>query len=154
MKLKILAPGPLKFDFVKTGLEYYVKRIKPFVRVETLFPKTGKSFKEPKIRKKEEAKVLAKFLKDSSFLVVLDERGKELKSREFAKTLENWLFLYKEIVFLVGGPEGVDESLKNKADFIFSLSKLTLNHEIALLVLAEAIYRAFSIIKGTPYHRE
>ena len=68
--------------------------------------------------------------------------------------IEKWLEASKDLCFLVGGPEGLSDEFKQRADLLLSLSSLTLNHEIALLVLMEALYRSLTILKKIPYHRE
>uniref|UniRef100_A0A7V5XG56 Ribosomal RNA large subunit methyltransferase H n=1 Tax=Thermodesulfobacterium geofontis TaxID=1295609 RepID=A0A7V5XG56_9BACT len=153
-KIKILMPGPLKFEFVREGLEYYIDKIKKFVNIETLFPKVKIKEFEKNIRIKKEEEVLKKHLSDKEYLIILDERGKTFKSFELAKKLENLMQNQAFITFLIGGPEGLSEELKRNAKEIWSISSLTLNHEIALLVLIEALYRSFTIIKGIPYHKE
>jgi len=147
-------PGPLKFEFVREGLEYYIDKIKKFVNIETLFPKVKIKEFEKNIRIKKEEEVLKKHLSDKEYLIILDERGKTFKSFELAKKLENLMQNQAFITFLIGGPEGLSEELKRNAKEIWSISSLTLNHEIALLVLIEALYRSFTIIKGIPYHKE
>ena len=153
-KIKILMPGPLKFEFVREGLEYYIDKIKKFVNIEALFPKVKIKESEKNIRIKKEEEVLKKHLSDKEYLIILDERGKTFKSFELAKKLENLMQNQAFITFLIGGPEGLSEELKRNAKEIWSISSLTLNHEIALLVLIEALYRSFTIIKGIPYHKE
>ncbi len=147
-------PGPIKFNFVKEGLEYYLNKIKVFVPVEAFFPKvkTKGLKRELKIKKEEEA--LKKYISDKEYLIVLDEKGKVFKSIELAKNLENLIQTQTFITFIIGGEEGLSEIIKNSAKELWSLSSLTLNHEIALLILVEALYRSFTIIKGMPYHKE
>lgn len=152
-RIKILMPGPIKFTFVKEGVEYYLNKIKTFVSIETLFPKIKtKGLKEDlKIKKEEE--VLRKYISDKEYLIVLDERGEMFKSFELAKNLGNLMQTQTFITFIIGGEGGLSENLKKFAKELWSLSSLTLNHEIALLILMEALYRSFTIIKGIPYHR-
>lgn len=147
-------PGPLKFDFVKEGLNYYLEKIKTFVFVETVFPKVKVKTAERNKKLKIEEETLKKYITDKDYLIVLDERGRSLKSMELAEKLKNLMQTQPIITFIVGGPEGISESLKKEAKEVLSLSSLTLNHEIALLLLSEALYRSFTIIKGIPYHRE
>jgi 23S rRNA (pseudouridine1915-N3)-methyltransferase len=156
-KITIAAPGPLKHKFIAEGLNYYQTLIKRFAILEVKLPKLKGSYADPEKRKREEEALIWKALEEiptqRRFIVVLDERGKALKTEEFAKFLEDKLSLDKELIFVIGGPEGLSEALKHKADFVLSLSSLTLNHELALLVLAEALFRALSLMKGHPYHR-
>jgi len=153
-KIKILMPGPVKFKFVKEGLEYYLERIEPFVSVDTIFPKIKTRVSDASIKVKKEEEAIKKYILDKDYLVVLDERGKAFKSLELAEKLKNLIQNQSYITFVIGGPEGISENLKKTAREVWSLSTLTLNHEIALLVLIEALYRSFTIIKGIPYHRE
>jgi len=156
-KLTILAPGPLKHKFVADGLLHYQRLIQKFATLEVKLPRLKGNFSDPDSRKKEEEKLLwreiEKLPRQKRFLIVLDEKGICLKIYDFAKFLEDRFAIDKELVFVVGGPEGISESLKEKADCMMSLSHFTLNHELALLVLAEALFRALSLIKGHPYHR-
>lgn len=94
-------------------------------------------------------------IKPGSKLVALDERGTQLDSRAFALQLGQWMERERShVVFAIGGPDGLDEQLRNRADLVMSLSKLTLAHRLARVVLAEQLYRAVSILQGTPYHRD
>jgi len=147
-------PGPIKFNFIKEALEYYLDKMKPLVLIETIFPKIKVKASDKEIKKKAEEEILRKYILDKEYLIVLDERGKFLKSIELAEKLENLMQTQSVITFLIGGPEGLSENLKRQAKEVLCLSPLTLNHEIALLVLVEALYRSFTIIKGIPYHRE
>ncbi len=90
----------------------------------------------------------------SAYLVALDEHGKMTTSVEFSEWLANAQLEHKEIVFCIGGPEGLGKSVLSRADKILSLSMMTLPHELAELVFVEQLYRALAIKKGLPYHRE
>ncbi|HAA84704.1 MAG TPA: hypothetical protein DIT22_06330 [Thermodesulfobacterium commune] len=152
-KIKVLAPGPLKFSFIEEGISYYAKKIAPLCPVEVCLPKVKGRIEKKEERLRIEEKVLKKHLSEDEILVVLDERGQTLNTIELASKIEKWLEASKDLCFLVGGPEGISPELKNKAHFLLSLSSLTLNHEIAFLVLMEALYRSFTILKKIPYHR-
>ncbi|MFN3406952.1 MAG: 23S rRNA (pseudouridine(1915)-N(3))-methyltransferase RlmH [Caldimicrobium sp.] len=149
----LLAPGPLNYSFVKEGLQYYVGLIKKWVKVEEHFPKIKGRFLTKEDRLQCEAEVLVRFIPKKAYVIVLDEKGESLNTREFSGLLKKELEEKKEVAFIIGGPEGLAEELKGRADFLLKLSDFTLNHEIALLVLVEAVFRAFSLIRGHPYHR-
>jgi len=153
-KIKILMPGPVKFKFVKEGLEYYLEKIEPFVSVDTIFPKIKAKVSDASIKVKKEEEAIKKYIIDKEYLIVLDERGRTFKSLELAEKLKILMQNQSYITFVIGGPEGISENLKKTAREVWSLSTLTLNHEIALLVFVEALYRSFTVIKGIPYHRE
>lgn len=104
--------------------------------------------------KEEEAKFLQSCIAPSAKVIVLDERGKNMTSPEFAAILENWMTEgCSEICFLIGGADGHLEETRQKADLVLSFGKLTFPHILMRAVLTEQIYRAETIISGHPYHR-
>ncbi len=90
----------------------------------------------------------------NDFVVVLDSRGRSLSTRQLADRLERWQLDGRDVVLLVGGPDGLSQAVKARADFIWSLSELTLPHPLVRVILLEQIYRAHSILVNHPYHRE
>lgn len=86
-------------------------------------------------------------------LIVLDERGEHYTSPQFAQRLGKWLESASEIAFVIGGADGVGDGLRERADSLLALSKMTLAHRLARLIFAEQLYRAVSILEGSPYHR-
>jgi len=137
MKLRLVAVGKIA-PFLRDAQEHYLKRVRNLELVEV---KKGRNVKE------EGEKLLSKA---KGTVVVLDERGKELSSREFASFISKHPF----ITFIVGGANGLDEEVKRRGDFLLSLSKMTLQHDIARIVLLEQIFRAQEILRGSPYHRD
>jgi 23S rRNA (pseudouridine1915-N3)-methyltransferase len=101
----------------------------------------------------EKARILAAIPADS-VKVALDERGEPLTTARFAKQLELWMSGGRDVSFLIGGADGLDDELKRDADMMISLSPLTLPHALVRVVLAEQLYRAASLIRNHPYHRE
>ena len=87
------------------------------------------------------------------FCVALDVKGKSLSTENLAQKLESWQGLGKEVCFIIGGADGLDESVLKRADFVWSLSALTFPHQLVKVILAEQIYRAVMILQGHPYHR-
>lgn len=96
--------------------------------------------------------ILAKLVATEQ-VVLLDERGKELSSRTLAARLADWQSDSRDLCFIIGGPDGVPDTIRQRADFIWSLSRLTLPHGMARVLLAEQLYRAWSLQAGHPYHR-
>lgn len=93
--------------------------------------------------------------KNQTALCVMDERGETQRSKDFAKMLAEWRDDgWREVIFLIGGPDGVDQSLKDRADRLVSFGQMTYPHMIARIMLAEQLFRAVSILRGDPYHRE
>ncbi|UTW59735.1 23S rRNA (pseudouridine(1915)-N(3))-methyltransferase RlmH [Kordiimonas sp. SCSIO 12603] len=106
-------------------------------------------------RKKREAERLLAAVPDGAALVVLDENGKNFKSREFAGKIDNWQMAgYSHIAFVIGGADGLDSSVLSRADLKIALGSLTWPHMMVRVMLSEQIYRAWSIITGHPYHRD
>ncbi|MEF3279553.1 MAG: 23S rRNA (pseudouridine(1915)-N(3))-methyltransferase RlmH [Elusimicrobiota bacterium] len=152
MNIKIISVGGYKIDFIKKGIEYYIKKIKYFSKIEIIVPqfKLNFSSKQEKLRK--EAEFVLKKTKDD-FVILCDIQGKKYDSLLFAKEFEKILNYSKDISFIIGGDEGFDPILCKRADLRVSFSDFTLNHELFLVVLLETIYRSFTIIKNYPYHK-
>jgi 23S rRNA (pseudouridine1915-N3)-methyltransferase len=105
--------------------------------------------------KKKEWQLVEKALGSNDFLVLLDERGKELRSVQIAEQFNQWQIANKgSVILLIAGAFGPSEELRKRANFTLSISKLTLPHRIAKLLLTEQIYRAFSILNGEKYHHD
>jgi 23S rRNA (pseudouridine1915-N3)-methyltransferase len=93
-------------------------------------------------------------LKPAETLVLLDEGGRQLSSRQFADKLDEWQTMGRDLAFVIGGPDGVSAETRDRADFRWSLSALTLPHGLARVMFAEQLYRAWSLMSGHPYHRD
>ena len=146
MKIKICAIGRLKEKFLVDGVSEYLKRIKPFAKIEVA------EIPECKTVKDEGAKLLAQILRDS-FVIVLDVAGESLSSENFAEKIAALsLHGVSSITFIIGGAFGLSEEVRRAADFRLSISPMTFTHQMARLILVEQIYRAFKIIRGEPYH--
>ena len=112
-----------------------------------------KNDKTQKAREAEGELILGK-LNAGERLVLLDERGRQLDSKGLAASLADWQTDGRDVCFVIGGPDGVPDACRQRADFTWSLSKLTLPHGLARVLLAEQLYRAHSLQTGHPYHRE
>lgn len=152
MRYQILAIGSLKRGFYREGCDYYLERLKRYAKTELSELREAKD-KEVAIVKRQESRALLKAA--DGYLIVLDERGKSLRSKTLAATIaELEGGGVSKLSLLLGGAEGHDEGLRRQAELLWSLSPLTLPHELARLVLLEQLYRAESIRAGHPYHRE
>jgi len=151
MIIKILCPGKSKHEFIKKGIDDYLKRLHSYTKIELIEIQDVKltSTNSIDIVKEKEAKIIEKHLDNRSFLVVLDLKGKQMSSENFAELLKK---SNKNITFLIGGVYGLAENLLARADLKLSFSKMTFTHQIIRLILLEQIYRAFTIIKGKKYH--
>ena len=147
MRLRVLAIGKPKLAFAKSGVDEYLKRLGTFTSLRLAFLKSGSRESESEALHSNSA---------GMFRVVLDEGGEEVTSRGLADRVTQWERTpgIKEVAFLIGGADGHAERVKASADWTWSLSQLTLQHEMALLILLEQIYRAYTIKKGGPYHRD
>ena len=144
MRLRILTIGKPKLPYARAGLAEYAGRLGKALEIEHLKTSTHEQESETLLARSE-----------GTFRILLDERGQQLTSLELAARIAQWeMQRTKTITFLIGGADGHTAALRAAADFRFSLSKLTLQHELALLLLLEQIYRARAINAGTPYHRE
>jgi 23S rRNA (pseudouridine1915-N3)-methyltransferase len=144
MRLHIFTIGKPKLPFARAGVEEYAARLGADVRMEVL---------KASNREAESAALLEH--SEGMWRVVLDERGEQVTSRELAQRLSRWeMARTKAVAFLIGGADGHTEELRRQANWRWSLGKLTLQHELALVVLLEQLYRARSINAGSPYHRD
>jgi 23S rRNA (pseudouridine1915-N3)-methyltransferase len=154
MRLRLIWVGKTKNEHVRALAGDYLKRLERFVRCEVTELRESASSDERAVVA-EESKRIAGALKADSVTVLLDVEGRqEWSSPELAAQVERWgLEGKKEIAFVIGGHLGVAEELKARADVRWSLSPLTLTHEMARVVLVEQLYRAYTIIHGLPYQK-
>ena len=157
MKISLITVGKTDIAWVRQGLDMYVSRLKhyaPFEVIEIPELKNVSALSKEQIKSKEGELVL-KYLKPADDLILLDEHGKELRSIEFAKYLEDKMIgSGRDIVFVIGGAYGFSPEVYERANGKISLSKMTFSHQIVRTIFAEQLYRAFTIIKGEPYHHE
>jgi len=155
MKLELLCIGKTKERFIRDGLDKYARYMKPYAALTIREIKEEKihDLKDAPLIRKREAERLVKAVPAGAYLVALDERGQEYTSHEFAHDLNVLLESgMRELVFVIGGAMGLDESITQRAGKVVALSRWTFTHEMARLVLLEQLYRAFTIIKGKTYH--
>ena len=146
MTFHILAIGKPKLSFARDGIEEYAKRLRPLmpVTIDYLKPAAGEPESAALLRRSE-----------GMFRVALDERGDQCTSREFAARITQWeLDRHKSVALLICGAGGHSPDLRARSGWVWALGRLTLQHELALLVLMEQLYRACTIKAGLPYHRD
>ena len=157
MKIALLTVGKTDRDWVKQGMDIYVSRLKhyiPFSITEIPELKNVSSLSKEQIKTKE-GELILKNIRPNDDLILLDEHGKELSSVEFARLLQDKIsYIGKDIVFVIGGAYGFSEEVYKRANSKLSLSRMTFSHQMVRAIFAEQIYRAFTIIKGEPYHHE
>jgi 23S rRNA (pseudouridine1915-N3)-methyltransferase len=155
MKLGILAVGHKLPDWVAKGCAEYIKRMPrelPLSVVEIKPEPRGSKTREQLLAA--EKTRLQAALTGFARIVVLDERGDDLTTLKLAQRLEEWMREGGDTALIIGGADGIDEELKRKAHDTIRLSSLTLPHAMARLILCEQLYRAVSVVKNHPYHRE
>ena len=153
MRLRVLAVGRDRSGLYRPALEEYARRLGRYARFEVVeVPEARRHAGTPRARDEEGEAILAR-LRDGERVVALDERGREPTSEELARRLAAWLAGGRDLALVVGGADGLAEAVKARADESLSLSRLTLAHRLALLVLLEQLYRAFTILRGEPYHK-
>ncbi|PIZ03723.1 MAG: 23S rRNA (pseudouridine(1915)-N(3))-methyltransferase RlmH [Gammaproteobacteria bacterium CG_4_10_14_0_8_um_filter_38_16] len=155
MIIQIIAIGKGMPAWVETGYAEYANRMPADYRVQLAAisaEKRGKNTDIQKIIHIEEAKITATIIK-GSYRVALDRTGKTLCTKTLAKQLQTWHDNQQSVCFVIGGPEGLSDDFLKQADAVWSLSEMTLPHPLVRVVLAEQLYRAWSITVNHPYHR-
>ncbi|MBS1606473.1 MAG: 23S rRNA (pseudouridine(1915)-N(3))-methyltransferase RlmH [Bacteroidetes bacterium] len=155
MKIQLLSIGKDHEPYVKAGVEDFTRRVSRYYPVEWSLiptPKNAATLSQPDLKKKEAETVLGLLAKED-FLIALDERGKQMTSEGLAAFIQTRANdSAKKLVFLIGGVYGLDESVLKRADYRWSLSQLTLPHQLVRLLLTEQLYRACTILRNEKYH--
>lgn len=150
MTLRIISVGKKHEPWTEQGIERYQTRLKkPFDAEWILIPQSG--FDGPKARQDESERILSR-LSPTDFVVLLDERGNAFDSPALSKLLEEPLNRSQLVVLIIGGAYGVDDSVHERANVVWSLSPLVFPHQLVRLMLTEQLYRAQEIANGHPYH--
>ena len=158
MKLYIVSVGHKPPDWIVSGFQEYARRMPrelPVILTEIRpAARTAKNASQIDRARATEAERILAAVPPNGVKVALDERGKTITTTQLAGRLEEWMSLGQDVCFLIGGTDGLDDALKDRADVVLSLSKLTMPHALVRVVLAEQLYRAISIIRNHPYHRD
>lgn len=153
MKIEVWAVGKLKHRELESSINQYLKRIQKYqsVGIDEIVIKARST--DPDVLRKAEAEKIISKLSDGDFLILMDEKGKNYSSVEFARFIQKTLMhSASRIVFLIGGAYGFDRSVYDRAQQQIRLSAMTFPHDLARLVTIEQLYRAFSILNHSPYH--
>ena len=156
MKIKIIALGKIKENFLKEGIDEFLKRLTPYASVE-IVELTPIEIKDDNLITKalnQEGEKILTNIKPNSYVITLEIEGKQLSSEDFAQKINNiTLSGVNEIVFIIGSSHGISSTVSQRADLKLSISKMTFLHQFARLILVEQIYRAFKILKNETYHK-
>jgi 23S rRNA (pseudouridine1915-N3)-methyltransferase len=142
--LKIAAVGKIKKKPLLELTGEYLKRIKHYAAIELVEIKDSN-------RKDECARLLGLIEKEKAYCIVLSEDGKEFTSRQFANKLSQ---IHRKVLFVIGGPDGLTDEVKKRADLVLAISKMTFPHETARMLLGEQLFRALNILRGGKYHND
>lgn len=146
MNMLVLAAGRPAIGYTREGVDFFMKRLKAFRSVELQYVKAGTS---------EETSERLLRASEGCLCIALDERGETWSTREFERRVRDWqMRAVKRVAFLIGAADGHTDALRKSCPYMLSLSKLTMQHELALVVLLEQIYRVHTLLQGTPYHRD
>lgn len=155
VKIRVIASGRDKNKWLTEGVHHYLKLLGRYASIEIKnlpSPRAAASLSPAEIKKKEAARFEKEF--KGGYFIALSDRGQKKDSHRFARLLEQIQTQNRgPITFLIGGPYGLDDSILKKTDLILSLSELTFSHQLVRLVLLEQLYRSFSILHGSSYHK-
>jgi 23S rRNA (pseudouridine1915-N3)-methyltransferase len=157
MKIALLQTGKTTDKHISEVVDLYSNRIKKYSVFEIITLPDVKNTRNMSAneQKMKEGKRIIQSISSDDYIILLDEKGKELRTVEFSEWVKKLFLLQKKrIVFVIGGPWGFSEEVYNRADFRMSLSKMTFPHQLVRLLFLEQLYRVFTIIKGEPYHHE
>jgi len=159
MNIQIVAVGKLKERYLTDGVAEYLKRLKPYAKVQITevadekAPESMSAAEERLAVNREGERILAQ-VKPDTYVVALAIEGKQFTSEEFAAQLQSMAtYGTSQVTFLIGGSNGLSEEVLRRANFKLSFGKMTYPHQLMRLILVEQIYRAFKIMRGEPYHK-
>ena len=156
MQIDLIAVGKRMPAWIESGFKEYAKRLPKninFKLIEITPATRGKNNSTENYKQKEEENINAALSKDS-LMVIFDEHGKAINSQSLAKQLQTWNDEQQHISLIIGGPDGLSDSIKKKANQTWSLSEMTLPHGLVRVMVVEQLYRAWTITQNHPYHRE
>lgn len=154
MRITLIECGKTKDAFIREGLGLFRKRVERYApfRIDTIPDlKNTRNMTMQEVQEREGAQIMRR-IKSGDFLILLDERGAQYTSIQFAEYLNSLEGRVAHLVFVIGGPYGFGAAPYQRADARLSLSTLTFSHQLVRLIFMEQLYRAFTILKGEPYH--
>ena len=143
--IKIICVGKLKENYLKDLVSDYLDRVNKYHKTELV------EIKDSDIDK--ESNQIEKYIDSKDFVVTLEIEGKKMGSQEFARTIDNWITNYSKIVFVIGGSDGIHDSIKRRSNYSLSFSDMTFPHGLFRGFLIEQIYRSFKILNNETYHK-
>ncbi|WP_123054860.1 23S rRNA (pseudouridine(1915)-N(3))-methyltransferase RlmH [Clostridium sp. JN-1] len=159
MKIDIVCVGKIKENYLRDAIKEYSKRLSRYCKLQILEVPDEKapenySNKEKEIIKKKEGKSILKHIKENSFIITLDLRGKMLSSEEMSSFIKDCCIKgHSNLVFIIGGSLGLSDEVLAKANFSLCFSKMTFPHQLMRVILMEQLYRSYKIMNNEPYHK-
>jgi len=150
--IKIICTGKLKEKYLTEAQEEYLKRLKKYTNIE-LIELNDSNIDDEKIALEKEKDQILKYIKPKEYLITLEIEGKELSSPELAEKLDKTFITNSDITFIIGGSHGIHQSIKEKADFKLSFSKMTFPHQLFRILLLEQLFRSYKILNNEKYHK-
>ena len=150
--IKIITVGSIKEKYLKDAIEEYQKRLKKYTDLEIVEIK-DEGLLPAKQAMEKEAEKINKHINEKEYIITLEIEGKELTSEELYKKIEDIMIINSNITFIIGGSYGIDKSIKDKAKYHLSFSKMTFPHQLFRVLLLEQIYRAFKIMNNESDHK-
>jgi len=157
MKIALLQTGKTSEKYLTEGIAIFEERVRKYSAFEIFTVPDIRNTRNMTAQEQmiKEGEQILRFLRLDDYMVILDRQGKEFSTLEFSSWLEKMFMVQKKrIVFVIGGAWGFSEEIRKKADMSLSLSQLTFSHQIVRLLFLEQLYRAFTVLKGEPYHHE
>lgn len=155
MHIHVIAIGQRMPGWIQQGVADYAKRLPPqFAFSIHEIPATKRGGGDTRRAIEEEGERLLQAVPRGARLIALDERGQQWQTRELAQQLDDWTHDGRDVALLIGGADGHSDAVRQRAERLWSLSKLTLPHGLVRVVLTEQLYRAWSLLSGHPYHRD
>jgi 23S rRNA (pseudouridine1915-N3)-methyltransferase len=156
MRINLIAVGKRMPAWVEDSIKEYSKRLPKELTLNLIEIAPAQRTKTTPVDKtiKEEVERIQTAIPKNNLIIALDEKGKQFSSRTLSKKIDDWIQQAQDISLIIGGAEGLGETFKKSSNEVWSLSKMTLPHALVRVIVAEQIYRAWSIISNHPYHRE
>lgn len=155
MKITVIAVGKTSTPEISRLIDGYLRRIGHYIGFELVELPDARGCRDSESQKRDEGDAILKRLTAADTVVLLDERGREMTSVEFARFLEGRMNAgIKRLVFIIGGPYGFSQEVYSRADRLLGLSQMTFTHEMVRLFFTEQVYRAMTILRGEPYHHQ
>lgn len=154
MRHQLLFLGKTKDQYIEEGVQHYLRRLHHYTSLNVTTLKEKGRGKGKKLSVEQEGRLLLQTVPETAKLVVLDSVGRQFTSQDFAEQISRWEVQgIKQLSYLIGGPEGHSQKVKDSADLLLSFSKMTFTHDMMRLLLVEQLYRAYTIKAGEKYHK-